>query len=157
MSTPSRQCVRQLTLERCFEFVAPCIPLDTLQHLLPIEPGGVRREGDEQSQLLHFAPRRWLILAPAEPVHRYLADLDRHGGGALVDVEGKWQWFQLEGPEAVDILGHTVNLEQLLFKRACGATVLFDCPAILGRHGERFDCWVHSSYAESFRQAVAQL
>jgi sarcosine oxidase gamma subunit len=50
-----------------------------------------------------------------------------------------------------------VNVEQLLFRRGCAATVLFDCPAILGRHGERFDCWVHSSYAESFRQAIAQL
>jgi sarcosine oxidase gamma subunit len=157
MSTPSLQCVRQLTLERCFEFVSPCIPLDSLQDLLPIAPGGVRRESDDQSQLLHFAPRRWLIPAPAEPVHRYLADRDKHGGGTLVDVEGKWQWFQLERPEAAHILGYTVNLEQLLFRRACAATVLFDCPAILGRHGERFDCWVHSSYAESFCQAIAQL
>lgn len=157
MSAPSLESVRQLPLERCFEFVAPCVPLGRFHGTLPIEPGAVLRDSAGRVQVLHFAPRRWLIPAPAEPLYRDLADRDAAGDGALVDVEGKWQWFRLEGPQATRILESSVNVEGLLFKRSCAAGALFDCPMVLGRDGEIFDCWVMSSYAQTFLQAIGQL
>jgi heterotetrameric sarcosine oxidase gamma subunit len=157
MNAPNPKSVRQLALERCFEFVAPCISLGKLHGSLPIAPAAVLRDGAGHTQVLHFAPRRWLVAAPAEPLYRDLAALDGAGDGALVDVAGKWQWFRLEGPQATRILGSSVNVEGLLFKRACAAGVLFDCPMVLGRDGETFDCWVMSSYAETFLQAIGRL
>jgi heterotetrameric sarcosine oxidase gamma subunit len=157
MNAPSLRSVRQLALERCFEFVAPCISLGKLHGFLPVEPGAVLRDSTGHAQVLHFAPRRWLVAAPAEPLYRDLAERDGVGDGALIDVAGKWQWFRLEGPQATRILGSSVNVEGLLFKRACAAGVLFDCPMVLGRDGETFDCWVMSSYAETFLQAIGRL
>jgi sarcosine oxidase gamma subunit len=107
--------------------------------------------------VLHFAPRRWLLPAPAEPLYRDLAERDMSGDGALVDVEGKWQWFRLEGPQGIRILERSLNVEGLLFKRSCAASALFDCPTVLGRDAETFDCWVMSSYAQTFIQAIGQL
>ncbi len=157
MSTSSLKCVRELALERCFEFVAPCVPLASLHGTLPIEPGAVMRDSAGRAQVLHFAPRRWLVPAPAEPLYGDLAARDAAGDGTLVDVEGKWQCFQLEGPQATRILESSVNLEGLMFKRSCAAGTLFDCPMVLGREGETFDCWVMSSYAETFLQAIGRL
>src|SRR5580658_1420482 len=157
MSTPSLQSVRQLALERCFEFVAPCIPVGRFHGLLPIEPGAVLRDSAGRAQVLHFAPRRWLVPAPAEPLYRDLAERDVVGDGALVDVEDKWQWFRLEGPQATRTLESAVNVEGLLFKRSCAAGALFDCPMLLARDGEAFDCWMMSSYAQSFLQAINRL
>ena len=157
MSTSSLKCVRELALERCFEFVAPCVPLASLHGTLPIEPGAVMRDSAGRPQVLHFAPRRWLVPAPAEPLYRELAERDLAGDGALVDVEGKWQWFRLQGPEAIRILESCVNVQGLLFKRSCAAGALFDCPMVLARDGQTFDCWVMSSYAQTFLQAIGQL
>jgi heterotetrameric sarcosine oxidase gamma subunit len=157
MSTQSLQNVRQLALGRCFEFVVPRMPLDRLRGTLPIEPGAVLRGRDGCAQLLHFAPRRWLAPVPGEPLYRDLAERDAAGDGALVDVEGKWQWFRLEGPQATRILQSSVNVEGMLFKRSCAAGTLFDCPMVLGRDGDLFDCWVISSYAETFLHAISSL
>jgi hypothetical protein len=63
----------------------------------------------------------------------------------------------LEGPQATRILESSVNVEGLLFKRSCAAGALFDCPVVLGREGETFDCWVMSSYAQTFLQAIGRL
>jgi heterotetrameric sarcosine oxidase gamma subunit len=147
----------RVALERCFEFVAPCIPLGKLQGILPIEPGAVLRDSAGHAPVLHFAPRRWLVPAPAEPLYRELAERDAVGDGALVDVEGKWLWFRLEGPQATRILESSVNVAALLCERSCAAGALFDCPMVLGRDGEMFDCWVMSSYAQNFIQAIGQL
>ena len=157
MSTSSLESLRPLALERCFEFVAPCVPLVRFQGTLPIEPGAVLRDGAGRAQALHFAPRRWLLPAPAEPLYRDLAGRDAAGDGALVDVEGKWKWFRLEGPQAARILESSVNVKGLLFKRACAAGVLFDCPAIVANDGENFDCWVMSSYESSVFRAIRQV
>ena|ERR1700678_2397617 len=157
MSTPSRQSVRQLQLERCFEFVAPCVPLASLSGGLPTEPGAVLRDSAGRAQLLHFAPRRWLAPAPTETLYRDLAERDATGDGALVDVEGKWRWFRLEGPQATRILESSVNVQGLLFKRSCAAGVLFDCPTVVSNNGVDFDCWVMSSYAEAFLRAIGRL
>ena len=157
MSTSRLQSVQRLGLERCFEFAAPCVPMARFHGTLPIEPGAVLRDSAGLAQILHFAPRRWLVPTPAEPLHRDLAGRDAVGDGALVDVEGKWQWFRLQGPEAIRILESCVNVQGLLFKRSCAAGALFDCPMVLARDGQTFDCWVMSSYAETFLEAIGQL
>jgi heterotetrameric sarcosine oxidase gamma subunit len=157
MSTPSLKSVRRLALERCFEFVAPCIPLGKFHGTLPIEPGAVLRDNAGLARVLHFAPRRWLVPAPAEPLYRELARRDAVGDGALVDVECKWQWLRLEGPQATRILESSVSVEGLLCNRSCAAGSVFDCPVVLGRDGEIFDCWVMSSYAQTFLRAIGQL
>jgi sarcosine oxidase gamma subunit len=157
MSTSSLKCVRQLALERCFEFVAPCVPLASLHGVLPIEPGAVLRDSAGRAQALNFAPRRWLVPAPAEPLHRELAGRDATGDGALVDVEGKWRWFRLEGPQATRILESSLNVQGLLFNRSCAAGVLFDCPTVIANDGVNFDCWVLSCYEDSLLSAIGQL
>jgi heterotetrameric sarcosine oxidase gamma subunit len=157
MSSSSVKGVRPLTLERGFEFAAPWAPLSRFQGTLPLEPGRVQRDGAGRVQLLHFAPRRWLVLAPAEPLYQYLTERDAAGDGALIDVDGKWQWFRLEGPQAARILESSVNVQGLLSKRSCGATTVFDCPAVLARDGDAFDCWVILSYAQTFLEAIGQL
>ena len=157
MSTSSLLHVRQLALDRCFEFVAPCAPLGSFHGTLPIEPGAVLRDAAGHAQVLHFAPRRWLIPTPAEPLYRELAERDRSGDGALVDVEGKWKWLRLEGPQATRILESSVNVHALLFKRSCAAGVLFDCPTIIANDGSNFDCWVMSSYQDSVLNAMRQV
>ena len=157
MSTASLESVRQLALERCFEFVAPHAPFRTFNGALPIEPGAVLRDAAGGAQLLHFAPRRWLVPAPSEALYRDLAERDAVGDGTLVDVEGKWLWFRLEGPHATRILESAVNVSGLLCQRSCAAGTLFGCPMVLGRDGEVFDCWVMSSYAQTFIQAIGQL
>jgi sarcosine oxidase gamma subunit len=157
MSTSSVKIVRQLALERCFEFVVPCAPLASLHATLPIEPGAVLRDGAGRAQALHFAPRRWLLPAPADSLYQDLATRDAAGDGALVDVEGKWQWFRLQGPQATRILESSVNVHGLLFKRSCAAGVLFDCPAIVANDGVNFDCWVLSCYEDSLMSAIKQL
>ena len=157
MSTSSFETVQQLALERCFEFVAPCVPLASLHGTLPIAPGAVLRDSTGRVQALHFAPRRWLLPGPAEPLHRDLAGRDAAGDGALVDVEGKWQWFRLLGPEATRILESSVNVQGLLFNRSCAAGVLFDCPSVVANDGTNFDCWVLSSYKDCLLSAMKQL
>ena len=157
MSPPSLNSVRQLALERCFEFVAPCISSGRLSGILPLEPGAVLRDGAGRAQVLHFAPRRWLVPTPPEPLYRDLAERDMSGDGALVDVEGKWQWFRLEGPQATRILESSLNIHGLLFERSCAAAVLFDCPTVIANDGQNFDCWVMSSYKDCVLSAIRHL
>ena len=157
MSTPLSESVQRLELERCFEFVAPCVPLTTFHSTLPIEPGAVLRDSGGVAQVLHFAPRRWLVPTPSQLLYRDLAERDTLGEGAFIDVEGKWQWFRLQGLGAIRILESCVNVEGLLFKRSCAAGTLFDCPMVLARDGQSFDCWMVSSYAETFLQAIGLL
>jgi|SRR5271170_6439628 len=157
MSAPNPQSVRRLALDQCFEFVAPVVPLNTFNGALPIEAGGVLRDSDGCAELVHFAPRRWLVPGPSVALYQILANLDLAGDGALVDVDGKWQWFRLEGDGAIRILESSVNVDATLFGRSCAAVALFDCPTVLARDGNGFDCWVMSSYAQSLLGAIGRL
>jgi heterotetrameric sarcosine oxidase gamma subunit len=156
VNAPTPSCVRTLALERCFEFIAPCLPLGKFQGTLPIEPGAVLRDSTGRAQVLHFAPRRWLVPAPAARLCRELTECENIGEGTLSDVEGKWKWLRLEGPQAARILESSVNIQGLLFKRSCAAAALFDCPAIVANDAENFDCWVLSSYEDSVLNAMRQ-
>jgi heterotetrameric sarcosine oxidase gamma subunit len=157
MSAPNSQNVRRIALERCFEFVAPVVPLNQFHGILPIEAGGVLYDREGRVELLHFAPRRWLIPGPSAALYQILANLALAGDGALVDVDGKWQSFRMEGDGAIRILESSVNVDATLFRRSCAAVGLFDCPAVLARDGNGFTCWVISSYAESLLSVIGQL
>jgi sarcosine oxidase gamma subunit len=157
VSAPVPPGVQQLAPERCFEFVAPGVPLKTFEGALPIAAGGVLRDSAGRAELLHFAPRRWLVPGPSEPLYRQLVERDLAGDGALVDVDGKWQSFRLEGASVVRILETAVSIDAVLFNRSCAALALFDCPTIVARDGSGFDCWVMSSYAESLLTGIGRL
>jgi heterotetrameric sarcosine oxidase gamma subunit len=157
MSTSNLESLRQLALERCFEFAAPVVPLEQFHGILPIEAGGVLCDREGRVELLHFAPRRWLIPGPSAALYQILANLALAGDGALVDVDGKWQTFRMEGDGAIRILESSVNVDGTLFGRSCAAVALFDCPAVLARDGNGFTCWVISSYAESLLRVMGRL
>jgi heterotetrameric sarcosine oxidase gamma subunit len=157
VSAPNSQNVRRIALERCFEFVAPVVPLNQFHGILPIEAGGVLCDREGRLELLHFAPRRWLIPGPSAALYQILANLALAGDGALVDVDGKWQSFRMEGDGAIRILESSVNVDATLCRRSCAAVALFDCPAVLARDGNGFTCWVMSSYAESLLRVIGRL
>jgi sarcosine oxidase gamma subunit len=143
----------------CFEFVAWDSPAaaKTLGSDLPGEPGAVRRDPAGRAELLHIAPRRWLVPKPSTALHARIVELDRAGAGSLIDVEGKWQPLVLRGARALAILESSIDVELVLRERACAAVMLFDCPAIVARARAEFELWVASSYASSFSSAVGAL
>jgi sarcosine oxidase gamma subunit len=157
MSTPDIESVQPLSLERCFEFSAPWVAPASLRRVLPIEPGAVLRDAAGRAQVLYFAPHRWLVPDPVESLYRHLTGRDAVGEGALVDVEGKWKWFRLQGPAALRILESSMNVRGLLFKRSCAAGILFDCPVIVASDGGHFECWVRSSYEGSVLSAIGSI
>lgn len=157
MSTSNLESLRPLALERCFEFAAPVVPLEQFHGILPIEAGGVLSDREGRVELLHFAPRRWLIPGPSAALYQILANLALAGDGALVDVDGKWQSFRMEGEGAIRILESSVNVDATLCRRSCAAVALFDCPAVLARDGNGFTFWVMSSYTESLLGVIGQL
>src|SRR6267154_1488705 len=117
MSAPDLRSVRRLALEQCFEFVSPAVPLKRFHGTLPIEAGGVLCDSEARAELLHFAPRRWLVPGPSRPLYRILVEMDLAGDGALVDVEGKWRLFRIEGESAGRILESSVNIGGTLLNR----------------------------------------
>jgi heterotetrameric sarcosine oxidase gamma subunit len=116
----------------------------------PSRPGAARRSS-ERTELLHFAPGRWLVPAPAESLREELARLE---GMSLVDVEGKWHRVELRGKDASRVLRATVPVDSMLEGRDCAAATAFDCPVVIGRMRDGYEIWVAASYAESFRVAV---
>lgn len=116
-------------------------------------PPGAALRSDSLGLALHFAPARWLLLDTAAA----LVDTAVHSGALAIDVEGKWTLIELTEPYARRALSAAVNVEAVLDGRDCAAVTLFDCPAVIGRRdrGESFLVCVHSSYAFSFKRALA--
>jgi len=106
---------------------------------------------------LHFAPGRFLAPAPTPDTEQRLLALQAAGVGAMFDVEGKWQAFALTAPGTERALSSTIDLAQALGGRDCAALHLFDCPAVLSRHGGDFEVWVEASYAVAFREVLGEL
>ena len=78
--------------------------------------------------------------------------------GAAVEVTGKWSGWLLCGPRAARLLASTLAVEGVLAQRDCAAVHLFDCPAILARHGgspDTFVLWVQASYADHLLACIA--
>lgn len=123
----------------------------------PAAPGAVRRDEAGRPVLLHFAPARWLVPAPHADTAALIAAAVEAGAGVVVDVDGKWQEFELLGPGAARLLASTIDVEAALEGRECAAVTLFDCPAVLSRAPDGFAVFVHSSYARDFTAAVEGL
>jgi sarcosine oxidase gamma subunit len=116
-------------------------------------PPGAVLSSDSLGLALHFAPARWLLLDTAAA----LVDAAVQSGALAIDVEGKWTLIELPEPYARRTLSAAVNVEAVLDGRDCAAAILFDCPAVIARRdrGESFVVCVHSSYAFSFKRALA--
>jgi len=124
---------------------APPAPWDT-------SPGAALSSGS-LGLALHFAPARWLLLDTAAA----LIDAAVQSGALAIDVEGKWTLIELPEPYARRTLSAAVNVEAVLDGRDCAAATLFDCPTVIARRdrSESFLVCVHSSYAFSFKRALA--
>jgi sarcosine oxidase gamma subunit len=142
-------------LQRMLEFKTFEFPLaGTAVVALPASPGAAQRDAGGRATLLHFAAGRFLVPSPLPDIARHLGALQAAGVGAVFDVDGKWQTFQLTGRGALRVLASTIDLGQALHHRDCAALHLFDCPAVLARRAEAFDVWVEASYASAFRDCV---
>jgi sarcosine oxidase gamma subunit len=139
-------------LAACYEFVAyPGRQVDAAAiSAWPQTPGQALRDAAGRPVLLHFAPDRWLVPAPAPILLRELASLERAGHGCLIDVQGKWQEVRIASAHAHYILSSGIDVETVLAARECAAVVLFDCPAILARSGSTFNLWIAASFVQSF-------
>ena len=114
---------------------------------LPAPPGAVQRDGAGRPTLLHFAPGRFLVPAPAADMIRHLDALASAGVGAVFNVVGKWRSIRVSGTGAERLLAAGVDVATVLSHRECAAAHLFDCPVVLARASDGFELWVHSSYA----------
>jgi heterotetrameric sarcosine oxidase gamma subunit len=148
----------RLLPQRTLEFKTFRFPFAKTPNIdLPPSPGAARREPSGRAVLLHFAPGRFLAPAPTPEMERHLDALQSAGIGAVFDVDGKWQAFELTGPGAERVLSYSVNLTQVLGNRDCASLHLFDCPAVLARRTAAFDLWVERSYAEALRERLDEL
>jgi len=121
-------------------------PPAAIEWLLPRRPGAVVCSAAGQTRSLHFAPRRWLLIAPTEE------DISSIGQAAVadclvvVDVAGKWQSLNLGAVLAESILPRGIDLTAALCERSCAAVELFDCPVILVSKPREYEIWVPCSY-----------
>jgi hypothetical protein len=155
MATP----ITALPLAACFEFVAhpgTAVVADAIS-AWPANPGQVLWDASGRPALLHFAPHRWLAPAPAPALLRELTSLARGGCGVLIEVEGKWQEVRIAAEHARRILSGSIGVEGILAGRECAAILLFDCPAILARHGGAFNVWIAASFVQSLLAVSAAL
>ena len=148
-----------LPLATCYEFVA--YPGRNMEAgaigTWPARAGQVRRDVTGRPALLHFAPDRWLVPAPAPILLQELSSLERARRGTLIDVEGKWQEVRIAPECAHHILSSGIDVETVLAGRECAAVMLFDCPAILARSGSTINLWIGASYLQSFIAVSASL
>ena len=156
---PATRCRLDLqNTDPMLEFVAfTAAHIATFAANCPIAAGEVLRGPEGRPQVLHFAPRRWLICDPAEDMLRMLESAVLAKQGAMVDVTGKWQAMTLRDDGAERILAHTIDLSAVLVGRNCAAVTLFDCPALIARADSEFPLWVQASYAADFAAMVHRL
>jgi sarcosine oxidase gamma subunit len=151
--------VTALPLAACFEFVMYSGKPSEVATAgaWPAAPGQASQDAAGRLTMLHFAPDRWLVPAPAPELLQELASLERGGCGMLVEVEGKWQQVQLAAKHSRRILSSSIDVEVVLAGRQCAAVMLFDSPGIVARNGESFDVWMVASFVESFIAVAALL
>jgi sarcosine oxidase gamma subunit len=151
--------ITALPLTTCYEFVGfPGRKVETAAiDAWPTQPGEALRDTTGRPALLHFAPDRWLVPAPAPVLLHELSALERAGRGTLIDVAGKWQEVRIAPERARHLLSSGIDIETVLSARECAAVMLFDCPAILARGGTTFNLWIAASYLQSFLSVSASL
>jgi sarcosine oxidase gamma subunit len=144
--------ITALPLTTCYEFVAyPGRKVEAAAiSAWPARPGQALRDAAGRPALLHFAPDRWLVPAPAPILLQELSLLERAEGGILIDVEGKWQEVHIAPERAHHMLSRSIDIETVLAARECAAVVLFDCPAMLARSDTTINLWIATSYLQSF-------
>jgi hypothetical protein len=125
------------------EFVAYTYPLQVDGVCLPQAPGAAVRDGQEPI-LLHVAPGRWFAPAASEGLRAQLLALSEYG--ALNEVEGKWQRFNLEGRDSTAVLAETIDIVAILKDRDCAAVHLFDCPSIVTPVIGGYAVWTRASH-----------
>jgi hypothetical protein len=123
----------------------------------PAAPGAVRHDEHGHPVLLHVAPARWLAPAPHPDVTALIDAAVDADAGARIDVEGKWQPFELAGPGAARLLASAFDVDQALEGRECASVMLFDCPAVVARVPAGFAIWVRASYAADVVAMMARL
>jgi len=149
--------ITALPLAACFEFVAhsgTAVVADAIS-AWPANPGQALWDASGRPALLHFAPDRWLVPAPAPTLLRELTSLARGGCGVLIEVEGKWQEVRIAAEHARRVLSGSIDVEAVLARRECAAILLFDCPAILARHDGAFNVWIAASFVQSLLAVIA--
>jgi sarcosine oxidase gamma subunit len=148
-----------LPLASCFEFVAyPGRTVDTVRmSAWPAKAGAALRDAAGRPTVLHFAPDRWLVPAPAPPLLQQLQVLERAGCGTLIDVTGKWQELRIAPEDARALLARSIDFEAVLTDRECAAIMLFDCPALLARREDAFNLWIAASFIQSVLALSATL
>jgi sarcosine oxidase gamma subunit len=146
-------------LASCFEFVAyPGRAVDaTAGGAWPAKAGAALRDAAGRPTVLHFAPDRWMVPAPAAALLRQLLSVEHAGCGMLIDVEGKWQELLIDPQDAHAFLARSIDSEAVLTDRECAAVMLFDCPAILARREGAFNLWIETSYVQSVLALSAAL
>ena len=117
----------------------------TASGLLPA-PGGVRRDAAGAATLLHVGPGWFVVPEPSLELEAALEALAASGLGVIFDVTGKWQRLS-SGLVAVTRLAAAFDVAAVMANRECAAVAVLDCPCIVARRGEEFDCWVLASYA----------
>ena len=149
--TPEPFQIESSTPGGCFELTAFRLhDVPSMGEHLPVEPGAVRSD-DAGRTHLHFSPGRWLTLCPSAAA----APRDLPATLAVVDVSGKWHLLRLAGADAERVLRFQLAVDDIFTGRACAAVTVFDCPAVIERHGAGFDVWTHASYSEHLRDALA--
>jgi heterotetrameric sarcosine oxidase gamma subunit len=168
---PELRCtLAALPTEGMLEFVAFGDSAEALPGW-PLQPGEVRRGPAGGPEILHFAPRRWLLPAPDAARCASAAAAAAAGAGTVVEVEGKWTAMKLEGPDATRLLSASLDIAAVLDSRECAAAVLFDCPAVIALGAaeatgaavmatgaaDRYHLYLKASYAADFISAVVRL
>jgi len=123
----------------------------------PTAPGDTRRDAAGRPTLLHFAAARWLVPSPAADVTALVVAAEESAAGTAIDATGKWREYTLSGPDAVRVLGCSIDSVAVLAGRECAAVVLFDSPCVLARTPGGYAIWVRSSFAVDFAAAIDRL
>jgi heterotetrameric sarcosine oxidase gamma subunit len=145
-------------LQPTFEFASFGYPPSAaLATEWPTEPGAARLDASGRAVMLHFAPGRWLVPAPANDVQALVAAAEAATVGAGVDVSGKWREFALVGRDAGRVVACSVDPAAVLDGRDVAAVVLFDCPCLIARLTGGYAIWVRSSFAKDFAASVGRL
>jgi heterotetrameric sarcosine oxidase gamma subunit len=140
---------------RAIEFV--CFDALSAPADWPRTPGGMRRGALGEPEILHIAPRRWLLPDPAEGLRAQAAAAEEAQTGTAVEVEGKWTSLELRGADAARVLSSTLDVAAVLESRDCAAVVLFDCPALIAALAAPvagYRLFVKASYAAAFTAAL---
>jgi heterotetrameric sarcosine oxidase gamma subunit len=140
------------------EFQAFLFPLvGTATADLPASPGAVQHDSAGRAAVLHFAPGRFLVPAPAPDLVRHLDALALAGVGAVFNAAGKWRAIRVAGAGAERVLAAGIDVAAVLSRRDCAAVQLLDCPVVLARASDGFELWVQASYAADLAGSLERI